>query len=333
MPGLLIVFALLVLLALAGALYELSAESADRRRFPPPGKLVAIEGARRLHLVAQGERRPGQPLVVLESGLGQGSLAWRDLQPSIAGFARVISYDRAGLGWSDFSLRPHPPERMVSELHAALQAAGEEGPYVLAGHGMGATLARLFAARYPQETAALVLVDPAHEHLSRYLPAEAQSLARLARRARFASWLARCGLVRLAGQVRLRRSQAASEPAGSPPSTQVLLASQALTPYYLATLVAECDTFTRPASWEALPASHGDLLTILVVSQASHGSQDLRADLLARSTRSHLLPVDSASDLLNGQTQAVLAAIQTAVEVAALRPASPSAEETPAREK
>jgi pimeloyl-ACP methyl ester carboxylesterase len=200
---------------------------------------------------------------------------------------------------------------------------------------MGATLARLVAARYPQDTAALVLVDPAHEHLSRYLPAEAQALARLARRARFAAWLARYGLVRLAGQVRLRRSQVASEPAGSPSSTQVLLASQALTPYYLATLVAECETFTRPASWEALPPSHGDLLTILVAPQATHGSpgwQDLRADLLARSTRSHLLPVDSASDLLSGQPQAVLAAVQTAVEVAALRPASPSVEEIPARE-
>jgi pimeloyl-ACP methyl ester carboxylesterase len=331
MPALLIILSLLVLLALAGALYELSAESADRRRFPPPGQTVRADGAR-LHLLAQGERRPGLPVVVLESDQGQGTLAWHTLQPQIAGFARVVAYDRAGLGWSAPTNPPRTPERMVAELHAALQAAGEEGPYVIAGHGMGATLARLFAASYPQDTAALVLVDPAHEHLSRFLPAEAQSLARLAKRARAAAWLARLGLLRLAAQVRLRRSRPAGEPASSAPTPQEMLASQALTPRHLAALAQECDAFSRPQSWESLPPSHGDLLTILVASQASQGWQDLRADLLARSTRSHLLPVDSASDLLTGQPQAVLAAVQTAVEVAALRPASPSAEEIPTRE-
>jgi pimeloyl-ACP methyl ester carboxylesterase len=325
MPTLLIILSVLILLALAGVLYEFTAEAADRRRFPPPGKLVAADGVR-LHLVAQGERQPGQPLVVLESGLGQGSLDWRELQPRIAGFARVIAYDRAGLGWSTMSLRPHPPERMAADLRAALQAAGEEGPYVLAGHGMGATLARLFAARYPQETAALVLVDPAHEQISKFLPAETEAMTRLAKRARTASWLARFGFIRLAGQLRLRlhRSRPATEPAGQPPSSQDLFASQALTPHYLSTLAAECETFIQPHQWQALPASHGDLLTILVAPVPSaQGKQAIYEDLLAHSTRSHLMPVDPAGDLLAERAQAVLAAVQTAVEVAALRPESP----------
>jgi pimeloyl-ACP methyl ester carboxylesterase len=324
MPALLILLSIIILLALAGVLYELNAESGDRQRFPPPGKLVAADGFR-LHLVAQGERRPGQPLVVLESGLGQGSLDWRELQPGIAGFARVIAYDRAGLGWSAVASRPRTPECMAAELHAALQAAGEEGPYVLAGHGMGATLARLFAARYPQETAALVLVDPAHEQISNYLPAESEAMTRLAKRARAASWLARFGLIRLAGRLRLRLRdrRPATEPVGQPPSSQELLASQALTPSYLATLAAECESFIQPHQWEALPASHGDLLTILVAPvPGTQGRQALYEDLLARSTRSHLMPVEPASDLLGERPQAVLAAVQTAVEVAALRPAA-----------
>jgi pimeloyl-ACP methyl ester carboxylesterase len=197
---------------------------------------------------------------------------------------------------------------------------------------MGATLARLFAARYPQQTAALVLLDPAHEDTSRYLPAEAQARERLAKRARAAAWLARLGLLRLAGQVRLRRGRPVGEPASSAPTPQALLASQALTPRHLAALAEECAAFSRPESWGSLPASHGDLLTILVAPQSSHGSQgwqDLREDLLARSTRSHLLPVDAAGDLLSERPQAVLAAVQTAVEVAALRPASPQAAEVP----
>ncbi len=328
MPALLIFLSLFVLLALAGVLYELRAEAADRRRFPPPGQTVRAEGAQ-LHFVAQGERQPGQPLVVLESTQGQGSLAWRDLQPQIAGFARAIAYDRAGLGWSASAARPRTPERMVAELHAALRAAGEEGPYVLAGHGVGAVLARLFAATYPQETAALVLLDPSHEDLSHYLPAEAQALARLAKRARTAAWLARLGILRLVAQARLHRGQRAGETAGSAPTPQDLLASQALTPRHLAALAEECAAFSRPESWGALPASHGDLLTILVAPTASQGWQDLRADLLARSTRSHVMPVDAAGDLLSERPQAVLAAVQTAVEVAALRPASPETAEVP----
>ena len=55
-------------------------------------------GGRRLHIQECGE---GRPVVVLESGLAATSLNWRAIQQEIAGFTRVVSYDRSGLGWSD----------------------------------------------------------------------------------------------------------------------------------------------------------------------------------------------------------------------------------------
>ncbi|HWT84084.1 MAG TPA: alpha/beta hydrolase, partial [Candidatus Methylomirabilis sp.] len=77
-----ILLALLILLALAGAIYEARAEAADRRRFQPPGRLVQAAGVK-LHLASLGERTDGQPGVVLETGQGSWSLAWQDLQPQV----------------------------------------------------------------------------------------------------------------------------------------------------------------------------------------------------------------------------------------------------------
>ena len=48
---------------------------------------------------------------------------------------------------------------MPDELHTLLERAGERGPFVIAGHGLGAAFARMYAARFRAETAALVLVD------------------------------------------------------------------------------------------------------------------------------------------------------------------------------
>ena len=73
--------------------------------FPAPGRLVDV-GGWRLHLHCTGEARPSRPTVILEAGLGDFSVEWSLVQPGVARFARVCSYDRAGDGWSD--LGPHP---------------------------------------------------------------------------------------------------------------------------------------------------------------------------------------------------------------------------------
>src|SRR5579864_3232870 len=61
-----LIFGLVVLLASAGATYQLIANRADARRFPEPGRLVEVGGFR-LKLNCTGI---GSPTVVLESGFG-----------------------------------------------------------------------------------------------------------------------------------------------------------------------------------------------------------------------------------------------------------------------
>ena len=132
----------------------------DARRFPPPGRLVDV-GGYRIHLQVQGDDRAG-PTVVLEAGLGSFSPNWYWVQQALAPHVRVVSYDRAGLGWSDPSPAPRDAATMAVELHAALHAAGIPGPYVLAGHSFGGLVVRAFADAYRPETSGLVLVDASH---------------------------------------------------------------------------------------------------------------------------------------------------------------------------
>src|SRR5690606_28471284 len=80
-----------------------------------------------------------------------------------ARFARVVTYDRAGLGWSDPAPGPRTAEAMVADLRALLRAAGVPAPYVLVGQSFAGLLVRLYAYLHPSEVAGLVLVDGAHE--------------------------------------------------------------------------------------------------------------------------------------------------------------------------
>src|SRR5262249_32467555 len=111
-------------------------------------------------------------------------------------FTRVISYDRAGLGWSDPPTAPLTMSRLVGDLRALLNAAEMPPPYILVGHSFGALIVRAYAARYPDHAAGLLLVDPLRPEeghpLSRRQRVMLTQGARLARRG---AMLARIGLV------------------------------------------------------------------------------------------------------------------------------------------
>ncbi|HKV23011.1 MAG TPA: alpha/beta hydrolase [Candidatus Acidoferrum sp.] len=141
---------------LAGYLFQVLGKRRDAKHFPPPGRLIDV-GTHRLHLLEQG--RTG-PTVVLEAGLMSTVLSWSELQRRLARRYRVVSYDRAGLGWSDAGPLPRTADRIVTELHRLLQRAGVAPPYILVGHSFGGLTMPLFAARFPEETAGMVLVDP-----------------------------------------------------------------------------------------------------------------------------------------------------------------------------
>lgn len=103
------------------------------------------------------------PTVILEAGLGADHTTWSGIQPAVAQFTQVCSYDRAGLGQSDPASTPRTSQDVVDDLHALLQAADIPGPYVLVAHSFGGLHARLYAHDYPDEVAGVMLIDAVHE--------------------------------------------------------------------------------------------------------------------------------------------------------------------------
>ena len=126
---------------------------------PPTGQLVDI-GGRKLHIHCTGN---GNPTVVVENGGAAFSFDWELVQPEVARFARICTYDRAGYAWSDAGPEFDTFDQSVHDLHLLLTKAGIPGPYVLVGHSLGGLLVRHYRATYPKDVVGMVLVDSSHE--------------------------------------------------------------------------------------------------------------------------------------------------------------------------
>jgi pimeloyl-ACP methyl ester carboxylesterase len=139
----------------------------------PPGALVDA-GGYRVHLYCTGA---GSPTVVVAGG--GFSFDWGLVQPTLSTLTRICTYDPSGTAWSD----PVPQNRTptctdrVAELHEVLHRASVSTPVVLVGFSIGGLYARLYAARYPDEVAGMVIVDHAFIEPRRSPPPAAKSSA------------------------------------------------------------------------------------------------------------------------------------------------------------
>jgi pimeloyl-ACP methyl ester carboxylesterase len=119
-------------------------------------------GDRRLSIDCDGEA--GSATVVLMAGGGRTAADWAKVQPAVAKFARVCSYDRAGFGQSDKAAsKIQPLDEVIDDLQGLLKASDEKGPFILVGHSVAGIYARSFVTKFPREVAGLVFVDSAHE--------------------------------------------------------------------------------------------------------------------------------------------------------------------------
>lgn len=196
--------ALLTFIVLAGVTYQSVATAVERRQYPYPGRLVEV-GDHQLHLHCTGE---GTPTVVLEAPAAGISVGWAWVQEDLARLTRVCSYDRAGLGWSEAGNGGYRAARVPEELHTMLERAGEPGPFVMVGHELGASYARMFASRFRNETAALVLIDDPLAS-SESAPRDAPRLVRAW------PWLARVGLLRATRVLSRHASGLSGDPGGA----------------------------------------------------------------------------------------------------------------------
>lgn len=129
----------------------------------PKNDLVAdIDvGGRTLHLVCVGPVVPGEPTVVFEAGLEGPYFVWSDVLSPLQSTHRVCAYDRAGLGASPpASASTRTSKDIVADLHTLLTTAKLDGPFVMVGHSFAAWPLAVYASQFPDDVAAVVLVDP-----------------------------------------------------------------------------------------------------------------------------------------------------------------------------
>ena len=176
---------LIAVTALTGGAYQWLATRKDLAAARPPGHLVDI-GGYRLHLWCTGN---GAPAVILDTGLGGSTADWGFVQPAVARFTRVCSYDRAGMGYSDPGPSPRTARRIANELADLLDRSGHAGPVVLVGASIAGFDVRVFASDRPERAAGLVLVDASHEDQAHEVP----------QMARFVPLLSTIGVLRLFG--------------------------------------------------------------------------------------------------------------------------------------
>ncbi len=102
------------------------------------------------------------PVVVFESGRGEGSDAWSKVIPEVSKFARTVTYDRVNLGYSQSepdTNKPVTAKLLAENLHALLHAVNLTPPYILVGHSAGGVYVQMFARLYPKEVSGVVFVD------------------------------------------------------------------------------------------------------------------------------------------------------------------------------
>jgi pimeloyl-ACP methyl ester carboxylesterase len=317
----------------AGALYQWMGARRDRALYPPPGRRLDIGGAK-LHIREMGA---GAPTVVLEAGIAGSCLSWSLVQPEVARFAKVCSYDRAGLGWSDAISGPRTPPRLVEELRALLKAAGVQPPYVLVGHSFGGLIIRAFAARYPSEVAGLVMVDPLDPAEWRPLtPDKRATLTRGLRLSRHGRLLAHVGVVRLSialvakGSALVPRLAARISAGGGATLTDRLSGEIRKLPREAWPLVA--NHWRQPKCYaamthhlDALPAGLDEIIaappvntpTILITGARSAGSANVRAADIS-SNLTHIIAAHSGHWVQLDEPAVVIEAIRALVEQAAV---------------
>lgn len=108
-------------------------------------------------------------LIIFESGLGDDSSIWRQhkLFFKVADYADVLIYDRAGYGKSTINKEPRTIEQISLELDSIVKKYANGRKVILVGHSLGGMIVRDYAVKHKDNVAAILFVDPAHEHYNK----------------------------------------------------------------------------------------------------------------------------------------------------------------------
>lgn len=304
--------ALMIVAPLAGWAYQRICEARDDRRFPPPGRLVDVDG-HRMHIFCQGQ---GSPTVLVEQGIGAQPLSWALLNQRLAEITTVCAYDRAGMGYSEPLDHPTPASQVASRLHELISRAGIDDDIVLVGWSAGGMYAREFYRQFPARVRGMVLVDSSHEQQWQRMPSPDEGWDNSLR---MDQYLAPIGWIRLSGRV---PRQLAKSPL--PPEIRDRLIALRLKSALPGTLIAEGIGFRADLTANRNPPSLGSL-PLIVLSEGKPDDDFMKANLrtwfklqdeLARlSTRGrHVVAEQSAHNIHRTEPELIVSAVREVVQ-------------------
>lgn len=105
----------------------------------------------------------GSEVVLLEAGGGGGLADWNDIPMSLSEMGTVVRYSRVGNGNSSKPEAMFAVEDYAKHLKGLLDHLGVH-KIVHVAHSYGGSVARVFAAKYPERVEGLLLVGASSEH-------------------------------------------------------------------------------------------------------------------------------------------------------------------------
>ena len=104
----------------------------------------------------------GKPAIIFVSGLGEDHNGWKVVQDSISRFTSTLSYDRAGLGKSEYHGEQKDLTSLAKELNGLINAVKLQR-FILVGHSLGCQIVKKYASLYPRKIKGIIFLDPGYD--------------------------------------------------------------------------------------------------------------------------------------------------------------------------
>lgn len=148
---------LLVSILIIGFVYEQVSRLYFDAKSPSENEFVNVAG-RQIHFSKKGN---GNFTVVFESGIGGDYLHWQNLQKEVSKYHTTLSYDKAGILWSD-ATDEVSLERYSKDLYQLLEKTKCPKPYILVGHSFAGITLRPFIKEHKDAIAGIIFIDVSH---------------------------------------------------------------------------------------------------------------------------------------------------------------------------
>lgn len=151
------VIVFIIIMLLTGTVWQRIMTEKEANILLPQGEVFNINN-HDMYIHSTGS---GRNTVVFVAGSGTPSsfTDFNRMQMELQPYARTVSFDKAGFGWSEKTDMPRTIDILSEELHELLEKSGQASPYILVGHSLASLEVIRFAQKYPTEVKGIVLLD------------------------------------------------------------------------------------------------------------------------------------------------------------------------------